>query len=128
MPCYSYELGSRKVLVYIFLLFLALTRSGFALATEIAMNFFPSHVRTAFCHHLLSKSQSYAKSCSIFGWMFRANSQPQLPGGGCNKPDGICISTAAAPGAGSSLCLWQRQPVSCSAGSSPCLLYKCRQL
>lgn len=41
MLCYSHELGSRKVLLYIFLLFLSLTRSGFALATEIAMNFFP---------------------------------------------------------------------------------------
>lgn len=96
MPCYSYELGDRKVLVCIFLLFLSLTRSGFALATEYHNDFFPSHLKTAFCHHLLSKSQSYAKSHSIFGWMFRANSQPQL-GGGCNRPGGVCVSAAAAP-------------------------------
>ena len=96
MLCYFYELGGRKVLVYIFLLFLSLTRSGFALATEITMNFFPVILNPPFCHHLLSKSQSYAKSHSIFVWMFRANSQPQLPGGGCSKPDGVCVSTAAA--------------------------------
>lgn len=80
--------------------------------------FLPSHLKTAFCHHSLSESQSYhGKSHPEFGWMFGANGQSQLSGGGCDKPDvGSVLAELVPPSASSSYKL-------CPAALAPAPVY-----